>query len=99
MYRIEFAAAAAKALGELRAYDRAAVGRAIVEQLSHDPTTPTRNRKLLAGVTPPFDAVPPLWRLRIGEYRAFYDVNEVDKMVFVRALRHKPPHKTTEDVL
>jgi mRNA-degrading endonuclease RelE of RelBE toxin-antitoxin system len=99
VFRIEFAEAASKALGELRTYDRAAVGRAIFEQLSREPTTPTRNRKLLAGVTPPLDAVPPLWQLRVGEYRVFYDVNEVEKKVFVRAPRHKPPHKTTEDVL
>ena len=99
MYRIEFSTNAARDLAELRAYDQTAVGQAIVEQLSHEPKTPTRSRKLLAGVTPPFDAVPPLWQLRAGEYRVFYDVNEEEKKVYVRALRRKPPHKSTEDVL
>lgn len=99
MYEIAFSREAARELAELRKYDRAAVGRSIVEQLSHEPTTPTKHRKLLSGLTPPFEAVPPLWQLRVGEYRVFYDVSEEEKKVTVRAIRHKPPHKTTEDVL
>ena len=37
--------------------------------------------------------------LRIGEFRVFYDVNEAEARVMVRAIRHKPPHKTTEEIL
>ncbi len=99
MYRIEFTATASKDLAELRAYERAAIVRGIFEQLTHEPRTPTRNRKLLAGVVPPFDAAPPLWQLRVGEYRVFYDVNEEERKVLVRTLRHKPPHRATEEVL
>jgi len=40
-----------------------------------------------------------MWELRIGEYRAFYDVDEAGKTVTVRALRHKPLHKTTQEIL
>jgi hypothetical protein len=29
----------------------------------------------------------------------FYDVEEKAKTVIVRAIRHKPPHKTTEEVI
>jgi len=32
-------------------------------------------------------------QLRIGEYRVFYDVDEVELTVIIRAIRHKPPHK------
>jgi len=99
VYEIALSRESSRELAELRKYDRAAVARAIVEQLSHKPTTPTKNRKLLSGLTPPFEAVPPLWQLRVGEYRVFYDVSEEEKKVTVRAIRHKPPHKTTEDVL
>jgi hypothetical protein len=42
----------------------------------------------------------PLWQLRVGEYRIFfYDVNDQAQEVVVRAVRHKPPHKTTEEIL
>jgi mRNA-degrading endonuclease RelE of RelBE toxin-antitoxin system len=41
----------------------------------------------------------PMWELRIGKYRVFYDVNEEEQCVVIRAVREKPPHQTTEDVL
>ncbi len=51
-----------------------------------------------SGDDPP-DAVPPIWELRVGDWRVFYDVEEKAGKVFVRAVRHKPPHKTTEEIL
>lgn len=39
------------------------------------------------------------WELRVGEYRVFYDVQEQARLVTVRAIRLKPPHKTTEEIL
>ena len=42
---------------------------------------------------------PTVWELRIGEFRVFYDVNEETALVTVRAIRQKPPHKTTEEIL
>ena len=47
----------------------------------------------------PWEHVPPVWELRIGQYRVFHDVNEKAKHVTVRAVRHKPAHKTTEEIL
>ncbi len=43
--------------------------------------------------------VPPIWELRVGEFRIFYDVAEEERKVYVRAVRRKPPHKTTEETL
>ena len=37
--------------------------------------------------------------LRVGEYRVFYDVQEQARLVTVRAIRLKPPHKTTKVIL
>ncbi len=54
---------------------------------------------MLEGLAPSFEAVPPIWELRVGEYRIFYDVDEDEKKVYVRAIRRKPPHKTTEEIL
>lgn len=72
---------------------------AIREPLAHRPALETRRRKILRGIRPPFKAVLPLWELRVGEFRVFYDVNEKENKVYVRAVRRKPPHKTTEDIL
>jgi hypothetical protein len=72
---------------------------AIDPQLSYEPTAPTRHRKLLVNLIPPWEAVSPIWELRVGEYRVFYDVSEEERMVYVRATRHKPPGKRTEEIL
>jgi mRNA-degrading endonuclease RelE of RelBE toxin-antitoxin system len=48
---------------------------------------------------PPWAAEPPIWELRVRGYRVFYDVSEEEKVVYVRAVRKKPPAKTTEEIL
>ncbi len=71
----------------------------IEEQLTVQPTQKTRNKKLLPGLKPPWDQELPVWELRAGEYRVFYDVDDADRVVTVRAIRRKPPHATTEEIL
>ena len=71
----------------------------IEEQLSNDPLRVTRRRKILIGLVPSFEAVPPIWQLAVGEYRVFYDVSQERRTVYVRAVRHKPPHRMTEEIL
>lgn len=99
MFEILFSEGVEEDLVALRAHDRMKVLDTIEEQLAHEPTKPTRQRKLLSNLAPPFEAVPPIWELRVGEYRVFYDVNEDAGKVYVRAARHKPPHRTTEEIL
>lgn len=99
MYAIRYSPSIENDIKDVRVYLRRRIVDDIDEQLSHEPTEATRRRKLLHGLIPPFDADPPIWELRVGEYRVFYDVNEDEKTVCVRAVRHKPPHKTTEDIL
>ena len=48
---------------------------------------------------PPWSKKEGFWELRIGEYRVFYDVDDEAEQVIVQAIRHKPPHKTTKDIL
>jgi hypothetical protein len=72
---------------------------AIATQLLAEPTTPTRNRKLLASLIPPWTAEPPIWELRVGDYRVFYDVSDEEPVVYVRAVRKKPHGRTTEEIL
>jgi mRNA-degrading endonuclease RelE of RelBE toxin-antitoxin system len=83
----------------LQAGQRKQILNRIERQLTHEPTRQTRNRKPLAGLVPPWEYVEPVWELRIGEYRVFYDVDEAAAVVIIRAIRHKPPHKTTEEIL
>jgi len=99
VYEVAFAPSVAEDLSEVRAFDRARIMDAVEEQLTREPTVLTRHRKLLPDLEPPFEAVPPIWELRVGEFRIFYDVAEEEKKVYVRAVRRKPPHKTTEEAL
>jgi mRNA-degrading endonuclease RelE of RelBE toxin-antitoxin system len=71
----------------------------IEEQLVHEPETATRNRKLLENLTPPWHSMEPIWELRVGEYRVFYDVSLTEWVVYVRAVRKNPRRTKTEDIL
>lgn len=94
---IKVVPSAMKELEGIRVFDRRRIVQAIEEQLAHEPTATTKNRKLLPELEPPFDCEPPIWELRVGDYRVFYDVDE--DTVFVRAIRVKHPHQTTEESL
>lgn len=99
MYEIRFSEGVTEDLDRIRPYDRGKIIDAIEEHLTHEPRAATRTRKVLANLTPPFEAVPPIWQLRIGEYRVFYDVDQEGQKVYVRAIRRKPPRRTTEEIL
>ncbi len=99
MYIVEYAEIVAEDLANVRPHRRKAVLDAIENQLAHEPTRQTKNRKMLVGLIPPWEHVQPVWELRVGEYRVFYDVDEQASVVVVRAIRRKPPHKTIEEIL
>jgi mRNA-degrading endonuclease RelE of RelBE toxin-antitoxin system len=99
MFSIEYAEGVAGDLSGLRAFDRKQILDRIEEQLTHQPDVASRNKKVIVGLLPPWDHEEPIWELRIGEFRVFYDVNAEDLRVTVRAIRLKPPHRTTEEIL
>lgn len=99
VYEIRFAEGVADDLADVPTHERARILDSIEVQLKGEPTRRTQNKKMLVGLTPPWEYVEPIWELRAGEYRIFYDVDEAASVVIVRAIRHKPPHKTTEDIL
>jgi mRNA-degrading endonuclease RelE of RelBE toxin-antitoxin system len=75
------------------------IAQAIDERLAHQPLVSTKNCKILGQATASFEYEPPLWELRVGTFRVFYDVDEAGQRVFIRAVRDKPPHAETEEVL
>lgn len=80
-YRIAYSPESEDHLRALAARDRATVLDAVDEQLSHQPAVATRNRKPLR----PNPLAP--WELRIGDLRAYYDIeNEPEPVVHVRAI-------------
>ncbi len=99
MYEIEYAEIVAEDLENLRAFERKQILDIIEKQLKHEPTRQTRNRKILQGLIPPWEHVEPVWELRVGKYRVFYDVNAETMVVMIRAIRRKPSGKRTEDIL
>ena len=86
-------------LKQLRACDRQIILNAIETHLTQAPTAMTTQRKLLRNLVPPFEAVPPIWQLRVGAFRVFYDVRAEERRVYVRAVRRKPAHRQTEEML
>ena len=76
MYTLEYAEGVAGDLKKLRAYERKRILDKIEKQLTVEPTRKTRNRKIFVGLVPPWEYIEPVWELRAGEYRVFYDVDE-----------------------
>jgi mRNA-degrading endonuclease RelE of RelBE toxin-antitoxin system len=80
-YRIAYSPESEDHLRALAARDRATVLDAVDEQLTHQPTVETRNRKPLR----PNPLAP--WELRIGDLRVYYDVEDgPEPIVHVRAI-------------
>lgn len=86
-------------LNALRPFDKQRISEAIETQLSYEPFRVTRNRKPIPGVVPSFEYAPPLWELRVEEFRVFYDGTVRDRRIVIRAIRVKPPGKTTQEIV
>jgi mRNA-degrading endonuclease RelE of RelBE toxin-antitoxin system len=99
VFEIRFAESVEGELKKIPIYYRNQILDSIEEQLVHEPAIPTRNRKPLENLTPPWQRVEPIWELRVGEYRVFYDVSVTESMVYIRAVRKKPRGTRTEEIL
>jgi len=98
MFAIRLARGALQDLKRLRGHDRARVVDEIERCLVEQPQEPSRNRKELTALVPPWEHVPPVWELRVDDYRVFYDVDAVARLVVVRAVRRKG-RLTTEEIV
>src|SRR5947209_6214380 len=97
-FTIKFRGSVMAEVKALRVFDQRRIVDEIEKQLRDQPTIASRTRKCLQGFTPPFEHDPPVWELRVGYYRVFYDVDEEGEVVNVRAVREKAHGQTTEDI-
>jgi mRNA-degrading endonuclease RelE of RelBE toxin-antitoxin system len=98
MFAVVYEEAAEEDLKKLRRFDRCRVLDEVDAMLTANPAVPGVRKKLLIGVSPPWDAVRPVWQLRVGDFRVFYDVDEDRREVVVRAVRRKGT-KTTKEIV
>lgn len=90
-FEIEFSEDSERQLAELTSRDRRTLLDSIETLLTHEPTTPTKNRKLLR--PNPVAA----WELRVGDFRVFYNVEEQRILVIVVAVGRKEHNQLTID--
>lgn len=87
MFRVEFTPEAVDDLRGMRKYDQQQIVTAIEEQLPHQATQETRNRKRLR----PNQLAE--WELRVGNFRVFYDADTENAVVKISAVGLKQGRK------
>src|SRR5436190_20899378 len=87
MFALRFSEDAERHLKQFSKRDQGIILDAVEEQLSHQPTVQTRNRKLLR--ENPLAA----WEVRIQQFRVLYNVDEESSTVFVVAIAVKEGNK------
>src|SRR4030042_5089140 len=84
VYTIFLKRSAIADLDRLRKYDATQIANAMERYLQHDPTKESKSRiKRLRGISNPD------YRLRVGDYRVFYLVDEDARRVDVLRVMHK----------
>ncbi len=84
VYTIMLKRSAIADLDALRKYDATQIADAMERHLQHNPTRESKSRiKRLRGISNPD------YRLRVGDYRIFYVVDEVARRVDVLRVMHK----------
>jgi len=84
MYEIEFTPTAREDLRYFKKYEQNIIIEAVETQLAYEPTVETTNR---------FQRNPPYladWELRVGDFRVFYDVEEIVRVVRIERIGEKP---------
>ena len=84
VYTIMLKPSAIADLDALRKYDATQIADAMERHLQHNPTKQSKSRiKRLRGISNPD------FRLRVGDYRIFYGVDEIARRVEVLRVMHK----------
>jgi mRNA-degrading endonuclease RelE of RelBE toxin-antitoxin system len=87
MYTLNFTASALEDLRFLKKAEQSVILDAVEQQLKTQPLTETRNRKPLR----PNDLS--AWEVRVSSFRVFYDVDESNKEVMIKAIGWKEHNK------
>ncbi|MCI0457034.1 MAG: type II toxin-antitoxin system RelE/ParE family toxin [Gemmataceae bacterium] len=87
MFEVVFTTSAVADVRHLKKADQNVVLDAIEQQLTNEPLVETRNRKPLR----PNDLSS--WEVRVGFYRVFYDVDETNQKVTIKAVGWKEHNK------
>ncbi|MBI4374650.1 MAG: type II toxin-antitoxin system RelE/ParE family toxin [Deltaproteobacteria bacterium] len=99
MSRLRIVSSAREELDRVPVFYRRALEEAIEKYLRHEPEKGAVNRKRLQPLAAGFEHEEPLWELRIGEGRVFYDVDAEARAVVIRAIRKKLKHQRTEKII
>ena len=83
MYAIEYTEQVTADLLWFKKHEQNTIVDSIEQQLGHEPTIQTRNRKLLR------PNVLAIWELRIGDFRVLYDVAIEVRIVAVKRIGEK----------
>jgi mRNA-degrading endonuclease RelE of RelBE toxin-antitoxin system len=83
MYHIEYAPEAAQGLKWFSKREQKIILDGIDDNLRHEPTVETRNRKQLR----PNDVAE--WELRLGDFRVLYNVDEIVRVVEIQRVGEK----------
>ncbi|MBI2897484.1 MAG: type II toxin-antitoxin system RelE/ParE family toxin [Deltaproteobacteria bacterium] len=98
MFAITWDRRARDEVARLGAFDRTRIVDEVEAQLSSEPAKADGRRKWIDGLAPPWSESVGFWQLAVGPYRVFYDVDQGERMVVVRAVRLKGRRKTAEIV-
>jgi mRNA-degrading endonuclease RelE of RelBE toxin-antitoxin system len=90
-YEIRYAEAAVEDLRRLRPFDQRAILDAVVQHLSHEPRRVSRSR--IKAMLQPFWSQ---YRLRVGDFRVYYDVEDAPARVNVLRVLEKGRMTTAE---
>lgn len=75
---------------ELRAYDRRRIVEAVTRELREKATVDTKpRRRLLPDPDSGIGTTGPIWQLRVGDFRVFYDVDERSRVVMIQRIARK----------
>lgn len=92
-FRIEYFPDAIQDLSGLRAFDRQQILDAIPLHLTHEPKRESRSR--IKRMNQPFWSK---YRLRVGEFRVYYDVDETTQSVNVLRILEKGTAETLKEL-
>jgi mRNA-degrading endonuclease RelE of RelBE toxin-antitoxin system len=83
-YEIYLNPSAVKDMDSLRKYDASEIADRMERHLVHEPDKESKSRiKRLKGIQDPD------YRLRVGEYRGFYNIEKAEKRVVILRVMHK----------